>query len=379
MGSPMPLEGRSLAIFVVSVVMMVVSFITVSLRTFVRAYIVRAFGWDDTLMVAALVLFLTLGTCCLIGSMNGIGHSQRDFKSLEVYKKALTWWWLGQMLYLWASAVAKISIALALLRLTVKRIHRMILWGIIGLVIVIGLMFWLILLLDCQPISYFWDRVDPTASGTCLAVDVLLGIAYLYSCLTIICDFTLGILPIILVWNLQMNRRTKIAVGGILSMGAVASVAVVIRLPFLRYYADSDFLYSTYQIAIWSIIETGLGIAAGSLITLRPLFRWLLDGSMSYGRNARSPGKSSGNYPLSSLKSDRLKGSNDPSYWRPDIDRDSGKGVINNTVSSPRSHDFTDGNSSQEALYPELRPVTSHNGHAGVTVKKTFVQVVEER
>lgn len=55
MGYPMPLVGRSLAIFTVSVVMMIISIVTVSLRTFVRLYLVRGFGWDDALMVAALV------------------------------------------------------------------------------------------------------------------------------------------------------------------------------------------------------------------------------------------------------------------------------------------------------------------------------------
>jgi hypothetical protein len=131
------------------------------------------------------------------------------------------------MLYIWASAIAKISIAVALLRLTVQKSHRIILWAIIGIVIVIGLVFWLILLFDCIPVSYFWDRVDPTATGTCLTTDILLAIAYLYSSLTIVCDFSLGILPVILVWNLQMNYRVKIAVGGILSLGAVYAVSLL--------------------------------------------------------------------------------------------------------------------------------------------------------
>ncbi|KAJ5906073.1 uncharacterized protein N7473_002989 [Penicillium subrubescens] len=371
MGYPMPLVDRSLAIFVVSVVMMIISIVTVSLRAFVRLYLVRGFGWDDALMIASLGLFVTLAACCMIGSTNGIGHAYTDFTSLDVYKRALLWWWLGQMLYIWASAVAKISIALALLRLTVKKAHRIILWVNIGVIIAIGLMFWFVLLLDCQPVSYFWNRVDPRYSGTCLSVDILLDIAYLYSALTIICDLTLGILPVFLVWTLQMNRRTKIAVGGILSLGAIASVAVIIRLPFLQYYADTDFLRNTYQIAIWSVIETGLGITAGSLITLRPLFRWLLDGSVSYGRNVASPGK----YPLSSLRSDNLKGSNDPSYWRPDLNINDDNAIMN-TVSSPRLNSYRYTNSSQEALYPELTPVLSESG---VTVQKTFEQTVSER
>jgi hypothetical protein len=55
MSSTMPLVGPSLAIFIVSMVMMILSIVAVSLRTFVRLYIVRAFGWDDALMLAALV------------------------------------------------------------------------------------------------------------------------------------------------------------------------------------------------------------------------------------------------------------------------------------------------------------------------------------
>jgi hypothetical protein len=55
MGASMPLVGRSLAIFTVSVVMMSIAIVTVSLRSFVRLNILRAFGWDDILMVAALV------------------------------------------------------------------------------------------------------------------------------------------------------------------------------------------------------------------------------------------------------------------------------------------------------------------------------------
>jgi hypothetical protein len=131
------------------------------------------------------------------------------------------YWWLSQIFYVWASALAKVSIAISLLRLTVVRIHRLVLWGNIGLTIAVGFMFWLVLLLDCDPISYFWDFADPTKSGTCMSEKILVKIAYVYSCLTIVCDLTLGILPYYLVWKLQMNNRTKFAVGGILSMGAM--------------------------------------------------------------------------------------------------------------------------------------------------------------
>lgn len=56
----LPLVGHSLAIFIVSAVTVGLAIIAVALRCFVRLYILRAFGWDDALMVAALVIFIVL-------------------------------------------------------------------------------------------------------------------------------------------------------------------------------------------------------------------------------------------------------------------------------------------------------------------------------
>lgn len=105
---------------------------------------------------------------------------------------------------------------------------------------------------------------------------------------------------------------------------------------------------STYQIAIWSVMETGLGIIAGSLVTLRPLFRWFLDSNLSE-RHRRGTKRSDRQYPLSSLPVDPPKESRDPSYWRPDLPEEVPSVVT--TISSPmvRSH-LDDDHSSQEGL-----------------------------
>jgi hypothetical protein len=48
-------DGRSQAILVVTVVFLAISLVSVALRCFVRTRVVRAFGWDDTLMLIAMV------------------------------------------------------------------------------------------------------------------------------------------------------------------------------------------------------------------------------------------------------------------------------------------------------------------------------------
>lgn len=52
-----------------------------------------------------------------------------------------------------------------------------------------------------------------------------------------------------------------------------ASSAVLVRLAYLPGFRDPEFLYATVPIAIWSEVEISLGITAGSLPTLRPLYK----------------------------------------------------------------------------------------------------------
>lgn len=51
------LTGRSDAIFIVTVVTLCISFVAVCLRCYVRLALVKAFGWDDGVMVFAMVEF----------------------------------------------------------------------------------------------------------------------------------------------------------------------------------------------------------------------------------------------------------------------------------------------------------------------------------
>jgi hypothetical protein len=57
------------------------------------------------------------------------------------------------------------------------------------------------------------------------------------------------------------------------------STATIIRLPYttsIKGY-KGDFLYRTTDFAIWSTVEVGLGITAGSMATLRPLMKQALE------------------------------------------------------------------------------------------------------
>lgn len=46
--------------------------------------------------------------------------------------------------------------------------------------------------------------------------------SYAHSVVSFTADWVLGLLPVALIWNLQMNRRTKISLAGILAIGLLS-------------------------------------------------------------------------------------------------------------------------------------------------------------
>lgn len=227
---------------------------------------------------------------------------------------------------------AKISIIIALLRITVDRIHAYILYSAMVLATAVGLIFFFFTIFQCRPVDFFWNRAQEGASGKCVSNDVLIGIAYLYSVGAAITDLTIGLLPVALIWNLRMNTRTKCAIVGILGIGCMYVIPRQLMFFFNFYGGELTpfqckcrghhsnslrsplqrrgiFMYvprsvehsrrltnadNTYQISIWSNIEAGLGITAGCLTTLRPLVRFLRDGSSA------GPSRTPPSFPLAS-------------------------------------------------------------------------------
>jgi hypothetical protein len=65
-------------------------------------------------------------------------------------------------------------------------------------------------------------------------IDIVIAVAYVYSVTAVCCDLALGLLPMFLIWNLQMVPQTKVALACILGMGCV----YVFALPFCKFSSD---------------------------------------------------------------------------------------------------------------------------------------------
>lgn len=72
---------------------------------------------------------------------------------------------------------------------------------------------------QCRPLAFAWDTTVP--GGKCIPPGHLKFVAFLNSSIAVLTDVIFALLPVPMLWNVQMNWRVKTAVAGILSLGVL--------------------------------------------------------------------------------------------------------------------------------------------------------------
>jgi hypothetical protein len=131
-------------------------------------------------------------------------------------------WWTCEPLYVLTNMAIKASIAIFLLRICIEKTQRFIIWLVVGITEVYSLFFFLLFVLQCRPTSLFWLRAtaNPPA-GSCLDASIVSNAFYGYSAISCLTDWTYSVLPMFVVWKLQMEWRVKVSVVLVLAAGAM--------------------------------------------------------------------------------------------------------------------------------------------------------------
>lgn len=130
---------------------------------------------------------------------------------------SLQYYFVAQVFYCAATIPIKCSICVALIRIAGSRlVYRYILYGIIGLTIASGLATAIGIMNVCRPIAALWGG----AKGTC-DPSINSKVAYFFSAMCILTDWTLATLPAWILWNVQLKQRIRISVAFLLALGAL--------------------------------------------------------------------------------------------------------------------------------------------------------------
>jgi len=109
------------------------------------------------------------------------------------------------------------------------------------------------------------------------------------SVINISTDVLFAVLPIPVILKLQVNKRTKVSLIIVLSLGFFACVAGIFKARLqIKLFEMPDSGFENW-FNIWYMLELCFGILAASLPTLKPLFSAVLDGTRSrLGSRSRS-------------------------------------------------------------------------------------------
>lgn len=126
--------------------------------------------------------------------------------------------WIAEFFYAGCTVPIKASICVCLLRIAdTRRRFVYTLWAVIGATISASIIFIVAIANLCHPITTLWGE---TTYGSCNN-ELNSSVSFYFSAVSIVTDWTLAILPGILLWNVQMKRRAKASVAMILSLAAL--------------------------------------------------------------------------------------------------------------------------------------------------------------
>ncbi|KAF4556680.1 Hypothetical protein D9617_1g085590 [Elsinoe fawcettii] len=264
-GNAVPSINPEMYIAVVTL-SLVLSSLCVGLRFYVRASMIKSFGRDDWVLLAAHVVYCAHAPLLIAYAANILhnGLVPTFLTSFEILE-------FQGWIYAIDQVLIKGALAAFFLKVLPKNSwQRKVIWISFTLFGIFTTVFGFLNLFQCgDPL----DLENPTP--TCLSLTALQRLSYTSAACNTLMDWLLTLMPITVIFRAQMSRRTKISVILLMLLGALASIISIVRIPYIDLGVIGT--YDTFtkvtpfiMLALW---ENCVGIMAVSLAALRPLVR----------------------------------------------------------------------------------------------------------
>ncbi|KAJ0124653.1 hypothetical protein N8I77_005653 [Diaporthe amygdali] len=261
----------AVGVMVATSVLFVLASISIVLR-FVARRRTNGTGIDDWTALSAYIFLLAVSIChYLITAPYGYaGQPQSEF-SVQQMRQFLMVLYADNICYTCCTVTVKLSILLLLRRIFTTRPFRITTIVFAGILIVWWITVLCFQIFSCKPVHSFWDF---TLQESCIDTTKFYnGVAIS----NIIFDFALLILPLPMVWQLQMSIRRKFQVSFIFVLGGFTVICSILRTHALGTLDVANTTGTITGVGMWTIIECGVGVICSCLPPTAVLFRSLQD------------------------------------------------------------------------------------------------------
>ncbi|KAK9772826.1 putative Integral membrane protein [Seiridium cardinale] len=258
------------ALIVVTAVFPIISAISIGLRILARRQSKQKFYADDYCIFASWFLTLPLSILAWVyASRSGVNYYNVDF--LTGTEDSLELIYLSSVYVQWPLAAVKIGVLLFYKRIFTTPIFRTVVWCAIALIATWGIVFFILVLIQIDPVAFPLTQVSLRFNDTAF------GLAQVATSFTL--DIIVLCLPLPVISRLNMKRQRKLAIILIFWLGAFCAVAAIVRTVLLNDSIREVISSSAYQRVsnqskqyIFLVIEPNCSILAASLPTYGPLF-----------------------------------------------------------------------------------------------------------
>ncbi|KAK7535210.1 uncharacterized protein J3D65DRAFT_444777 [Phyllosticta citribraziliensis] len=259
--------GRATELVAVTWAMTCAAFVTVALRIYMRFTVIHIFGYDDMVILLALVFTIVMTYAMNAQAHYGLGEHIEHLQPQNV-ENIYYWFYISVIFYNGALGLVKLSMLLQYLTifslLSLTRIAT-----IFGIVFNAAFMIEtaIVSIFACWPIDYFWHK---NHDGACVNFKAMW---LSHAVVNIATDLYIILVPLPAISKIRLPIRQKITLIFVFSLGSSVCVASILRLSSIELVSTSrDVTYDNIDAAIWSCVELCLAIICASL----PVFKTFL-------------------------------------------------------------------------------------------------------
>ncbi|KAH8425101.1 uncharacterized protein LDX57_002850 [Aspergillus melleus] len=241
----------------------------VALRVIARVRVQHApIAADDWFIFAAMLPVMATLVCTVLGGTYGLGRHAWvvPLDNVIVVMQVL---FAYVLIYIFTIPLIKMSIICFY-----RRIFGMnaAMWFCIFLTLGYCVACTITFLSCCRPLSYYWTQYRDSSGGKCVfdLYSFYIGNAVA----NVVTDVIILLVPIPLIWKLQMRTTLKVMISSIFILGGFVCIASLVRIYFMTFLKSSvDITWIMGDVFIWSSVEPCVGILCACLPTIRPLLR----------------------------------------------------------------------------------------------------------
>ncbi|CAI7677917.1 unnamed protein product [Penicillium pancosmium] len=257
---------------VITTIFTVLSALFVAFRLFTRVKLVKKWGYDDLLIIAAWICSAIFYAFIIVERHYGLGKPKASLPPHIVQGQLfyiMKYLWVSIPFYNLSLILSKLS---ALVFLTsIFRIRRFSITAylLMGFLVVAGL--WMVLsgFIFCVPIPIFWSMNKSLVAAHCLPKA---PVWFTNASIQIITDIIILILPMPIVSKLRLPKRQRAGIMIIFGVGVCVIATSLARVYELSVMVRGhDFTKTNAEAAVWSSLEANVSIICACLPPLHTL------------------------------------------------------------------------------------------------------------